>query len=57
MHMSMGIVVVMRVARQMAELFLVIPTQKRHVGEKLVSVVCVSSVVVYAHLKLGIFLE
>ena len=49
--MSLDIVVMMRVSLKMAELLLVIPTQKRYVAEKLVGIVYVSSVEIYACLK------
>jgi len=57
MHVPLGIVIMMGISRQMMKFLLVIPTQNRYIGEKLVSIIYVSSIIVHADLKLSIFLE
>jgi len=42
---------VMRKGVEVVEFLLVVPTQKRHVGEDLISVVSVSSILIDAHLQ------
>lgn len=51
MHTSLNIVAVVRVCLQMTEFLFVVPTQKWHIGEELVGIVHVSSVVIYPHLE------
>jgi len=44
--------VMVRIGWQRVKLLFVIPTQERYIGKKLISVINVSLVIVYPHLKL-----